>query len=140
MLATIDYDDNGNVTKRTDELGHHRDYVYDNLDRLSTLTDERGKATSYDYFATGELKSVTTARGKKTSYTLDNDGRTATMVEARGNETGATPADFTWTGLDRFVYASIVGGDASGEEQQDGATIEVSARVSGGGGAALSGE
>lgn len=95
--TSVAYDNNDNVTSRTNALNKTRTFTYDKLDRLLTETDERSKTTTREYWPTGQLKSVTSPLGHKTSFALDNDGRVASMVEARGNAAGATPADYTWT-------------------------------------------
>ncbi|MGH3080705.1 MAG: RHS repeat-associated core domain-containing protein, partial [Gaiellaceae bacterium] len=95
--TSVEYDENGNVTKRTNGLNKERTYTFDKLDRLKTEKDERLKTTSYEYFATAELKSVLTPLGNKTSYGLDDDGRTSSMVEPRGNVTGGNPSLYTWS-------------------------------------------
>lgn len=96
--SSLTYDENDNVTSRTNGESETRDFAYDDLDRLLTETDGRaGTETTYEYFATGQRKSVTTPLGHKTSWALDDDGRVTSMVDARGNEGGATPADYTWT-------------------------------------------
>jgi RHS repeat-associated protein len=94
--TSASYDNNGNITSRTNALSKTSSFSYDKLDRLLTETDERSKTTTREYFASGQLKSVTTPLGHKTSYALDDDGRVSSMVEARGNAAGATPADYTW--------------------------------------------
>ena len=97
-LTKVEYDGNGNVTKRTNPLLKFRTYTYDKLDRLQTEKDERQLAQpwAYEYWPTGELKSMTTPLGNKTTYALDDDGRRLSMVEPRGNVQGADPDQYKW--------------------------------------------
>ena len=96
--TSVEYDANGNVTKRTNALNKFRTYSYDKLDRLLTEKDERQLAQpwAYEYWQTGELKSLTTPLGNKTTYALDDDGRRLSMVEPRGNVGGADPDQYKW--------------------------------------------
>jgi RHS repeat-associated protein len=97
-VVSVEYDANGNVTKRTNDLEDFRTYTYDGLDRLETETDERQlDPWTYEHFPTGELKTVLSPLGFKTTYELDEDGRTVEMVEPRGNDGVNDPADYTWT-------------------------------------------
>jgi RHS repeat-associated protein len=95
--TSVTYDNNDNLTSRTNALNKTRIYTYDKLNRLLTETDERSKTTTREYWPTGQLKSVTSDLGHKTTFALDDDGRFTSMVEPRGNAGGATPSDYTWT-------------------------------------------
>ncbi len=82
--TTYTYDADGNVTGKTDPLGHTWQYTYmAGTNRVETETDPLGLVTKYQYDANGNLTKVIRDFGG----TLEN-ARTYTY-DARGNQTSA---------------------------------------------------
>jgi RHS repeat-associated protein len=108
QVQTWTYDNQLNVTSKTDALNHTTSYTYDgNGNRLTetdavgtvtytynefaevlTRTDQLNGATANTYDAQGNLLSSTDARGKTTKFINDSRGLLLTVTDARGKVTG----------------------------------------------------
>ncbi|MBU1944377.1 MAG: right-handed parallel beta-helix repeat-containing protein [Actinobacteria bacterium] len=65
------YDDDGNLTSRTDRRGKTWTYVYDEAGNMRCETDPLGKATTHTYDERGNRLSTTDALGNTTTWTYD---------------------------------------------------------------------
>ncbi len=106
-VQTWTYDNELNVTSKTDALNHATSYTYDGSGNRLTETDAVGTATyTYNgfaevltrtdqmngvttntYDAQGNLLSATDARGKTTNFINDSRGLLLTITDARGKVT-----------------------------------------------------
>jgi RHS repeat-associated protein len=77
LLASYEYNPNGQVTRVTDASGAVTDYGYDSLGNLTAMTapsnNDAGTRplTLYGYDALGRVTTVTDPRGQTTTYTYD---------------------------------------------------------------------
>jgi RHS repeat-associated protein len=108
QVRTWTYDNQLNVTAKTDALGHVTSYTYDgNGNRLTetdavgtvtytyngfaevlTHTDQMNGVTTNAYDGLGDLLSSTDARGKTTDFAYDARGLLLSITDARGKITG----------------------------------------------------
>ncbi|MEJ7623794.1 MAG: hypothetical protein WKF34_07355 [Pyrinomonadaceae bacterium] len=118
--VTLSYDNLGNRTAMSDELGSVA-YAYDQLSRMTgetrtfsdTLADKpTGNFNlTYEYALAGQLKSYTDAYGDKIGYVHDKAGRlgTVTGTSYAGFSTYASNAGYrAWGGLKHLEYANGV--------------------------------
>jgi len=103
-VTTIQKDEWGNVTKKTDAGGYEWKYSYNTLGKLLTMTDPLGTITRYEYDAYGNRTKETVAAGTTdesvttytyTSYneretTTQGDAATRYTYDSGGNITGIT--------------------------------------------------
>jgi RHS repeat-associated protein len=98
------YDNFGNVTLMTDELGHTTAYTYDSNQNLLTVTAQVSSTayatTTYTYNSFGEPLTVTDALGNTTTNTYDANGNLLTVTTPAPN--GSTPGSVT-----HFAYNSL---------------------------------
>jgi RHS repeat-associated protein len=107
QIQTWTYDDQLNVTSKTDALGHITSYTYDaNGNRLTetdptgtinytyngfgevlTRTDQLNGLTTNTYDSQGNLLTTTNALDKTTTFTYDAHGLVQTVTDARGKVT-----------------------------------------------------
>jgi YD repeat-containing protein len=89
MFETYGYDNNGNMTSRTDFNNLTTTYGYDNLNRLTTKTPDAffvAPTVTYTYTATGQRESMTDAHGV-TTYSYDSRDRLLTKQTPNGTLT-----------------------------------------------------
>ncbi len=106
-MATLTYDQNGNlltaadsagttvreydalnrITKYTDALGNTIQYAYDAAGNLETLTYPGGRQVQYEYDAAGQLIKVTDWAGRTTAYQYDPNGRLVQTLHPNGAKT-----------------------------------------------------
>ena len=98
------YDNFGNVTLMTDELGHTTAYTYDSNQNLLTVTAQVSSTayatTTYTYNSFGEPLTVTDALGNTTTNAYDANGNLLTVTTPAPN--GSTPGSVT-----HFAYNSL---------------------------------
>jgi RHS repeat-associated protein len=101
LQTTYDHDAHGNVTSITRHPGAGDEQTttlaYDAAGNLSERTDALGHSWTYAHNADGDLTSATSPLGHQTSYSHDDDGLVTSSVSPRGHLAGADPADFTTT-------------------------------------------
>ncbi len=74
-LTSYDYDEDGNMTSRTDAEGRTWDYDYDDADRLTSTTSPRSKAWSYSYWDDGLVHVKTLPSTGTATYGYDAAAR-----------------------------------------------------------------
>ena len=79
--VTFDYDDNGNVVRRTDGAGAVRTFVYDSRNRVVGTT-AGAESARFDYDAAGNRIGATSG-GQTTRYLVDADGPLPRILEER---------------------------------------------------------
>ena len=85
-IRSYQYDDYGNTTVVTDELGRtETTREYDDLNRVSSSTDARNAVTRYEYDGVGNLLSLTDAEGNRTSYLYDLTNNVVRETDPLGN-------------------------------------------------------
>lgn len=84
----IDYDDRGNVTRFTDELGNSTVLAYDADDLLVSETDPVGGRTEYEYDSRHNLIRTTYPTGRSINLEYDSKGQVSST--ANGDGTRAT--------------------------------------------------
>jgi YD repeat-containing protein len=98
------YDSFGNVTLKTDELGHTTSYTYDSNQNLRTVSVQAGSGTyattTYTYNTFGEPLTVTDPLGNVTTNAYDPNGNLLSVTTPAPN--GSTPASVT-----QFAYNSL---------------------------------
>lgn len=72
------------ILRRTDPLGKHYDYIYDDRGFLSSLTDPLGRPSVITRDAASRITAVTDPRGKIVSRGLDALGQPTTVTNERG--------------------------------------------------------
>ena len=108
---TLTYDELGNVTTKTDELGKLTKYAYNDSSELIRETKPDGSKVRYGYYLNGNLNytideeehkttytynklwqliMVTDAKGNSTHYEYDEYGNQNKVIDALGNETNYT--------------------------------------------------
>jgi RHS repeat-associated protein len=86
--AQLYYDQNGQVDKQVDGLGHATYLSYDSNDNLIQLTNAGGASVAYNYNSLGQPTSVTDFLGNTTSYIYaGTDNQLSALIDARGNTT-----------------------------------------------------
>ena len=69
-----EWNEAGQRTSLTNELGNVQHYHYDNVGRLASMTDESGGLiVQYDYDAAGRLATKTLGNGVYTTYSYNED-------------------------------------------------------------------
>ena len=122
------YDERGNITRKTDALGKSTIYTYDENNNPLTETDSLGNTTKHAYDEQGNLLTFTDPLGNVTSYTHNTRGQILTTSDPLGNTTTNTydvegnqlttkgPLGKTWT------YDYDAGGNRILETDPDGIT------------------
>jgi RHS repeat-associated protein len=125
VLATVGYDNNGNLRTRTDSLGRVTTTTYDALNRVRTVAAPDAGTTTYGYDSAGNLATVTDARGLTTTYvhngfgqviqrTSPDTGTSYFGYDEAGRQKNETRSDntvvfYTWDTLDRMTSRSSSG-------------------------------
>jgi RHS repeat-associated protein len=89
------YDNNGNVTQRTDSLGNTTTYTYDNLNRRLTESYSSGNTNTYTYDKAGNLKTIVDNDGT-TTYAYDTINRLASITTPKPTS-GTSTITFDYT-------------------------------------------
>ncbi len=120
-IATLTYDEYGELTKKTTADGDTR-YTYDPRGLLASVTDPLNRTTTYGYDSAGRATSVTGPDLRVWHYAYDADGRTKTITtpaseqtsfdyDLSGNLTGFTNAEghgqtYAYDALGRLTAAT----------------------------------
>lgn len=129
-VATIEYDELGQVIARRDSGGHLKaSLTYDADGHVLTATDGLGRTTSMAYDALGRVSSSTDAANGVTHYAYDMSDRVSQVIDPRGNATTYTVDGFgqLWkqvspdTGTTTYTYNAS--GQRTGLVRNDGTTL-----------------
>jgi RHS repeat-associated protein len=98
------YDNHGNITQLTDELGNVTSYTYDPNDNVTLIKQPAvggtNPQTNYTYNSFGEVLTVRDALGNTTSNTYDAKGNLLTVTTpAPNNRTAASVTQFAYNSL-----------------------------------------
>lgn len=126
LKASFTYDADGHVLTATDGLGRTTTMAYDALGRVSTSTDAASGVTRYGYDMSDRVTQVIDPRGKATAYTVDGFGQLWKQVSPdTGTTTFTYNASGQRTGLVRndgsalsYNYDSLGRVTAVGDSQQ----------------------
>ncbi len=80
------YNEFGNITKKTDELGKNTYFEYNPYGDVKKIKDDFGNTTEYEFFPTGDIKAVFENGKKVCEYTYD-DCFNLTKVENQFSQT-----------------------------------------------------
>ncbi len=105
--VTFEYDEENNITKRTDANGNDYQYSYDkrgnrtqeidpygntsfyafdlDYNQITSFTDKKGNIISFSYNAIGNLLSTSKPEGVSETYTYYSNGLVQTMTDGVGN-------------------------------------------------------
>jgi len=78
------YNENGDVIKYTNALGHSISTEYDELGNVSAVTDERGNTTYYSYDG-AKLSGITYSDGTSEKYEYNSDNKISVYTDRNGN-------------------------------------------------------
>lgn len=85
---TRQYDARGNITSRTDQLGHSMTYEYDPIfNNLTKSIDKNGNITTYGYDSRGNLTSLTNALHQTTLFEVNALGEVSAVTDPLGHIT-----------------------------------------------------
>jgi RHS repeat-associated protein len=93
--VSYEYDDGGNVLKKTCPGNKTVTYTYDNLNRMKTVTDWNGRTIAYGYRKDSRPQSVSYPNGMTVSYTYDQAGRQTGKAVRRANSSVIASYAFT---------------------------------------------
>ena len=85
--TTFEYDNAGNLIRKTDAKDNDTHYAYDTLNRLKLTADPAGGITSYQYDARDNLVSLTDANDNTTRFEYDRANRLTKEIRPKGQET-----------------------------------------------------
>jgi RHS repeat-associated protein len=86
------YDEQGNLTKQIDPLGHEVSLTYNPvLNRLLGIQDQRGNSIRYSYDSRGNQTEITYADGSAEQFSYDSSGNLTQAVNRRH-----IPVNFTY--------------------------------------------
>ncbi|ODV26707.1 MAG: hypothetical protein ABT19_02700 [Rhodanobacter sp. SCN 68-63] len=129
-VATIEYDELGQVIARRDSGGHLKaSFTYDADGHVLTATDGLGRTTTMAYDGLGRVSTSTDAAGGVTHYSYDTSDRVSQVIDPRGNATTYTVDGFgqLWkqispdTGTTSFTYSAS--GQRTGIVRNDGTAL-----------------
>ena len=94
---TLQYDNLGQRTQRTDQNDNVVKYVYDTVGRLDQMTDGNDAlVVDYDYDVSGRLSLKTLGNGVYTTYEYNNAGHLTSLVHYKPNDTILSSFDYTY--------------------------------------------
>lgn len=91
-VTTMTYDDKGNMLTRTEAYGTPQQrtttYTYEaNFNQVTSITDPLGNTTNFTYDTNGNLISVVDAAGAVTGFTRNAQGLITQITDSLGNTT-----------------------------------------------------
>jgi RHS repeat-associated protein len=88
--TVFEYDERGNVLRKTDARGGVTSFTYDDNDNVLTETNALGKITTYTYDANDHRTSITDPLGNLTQFTYNGLGKVLTLTDPLGHVTTNT--------------------------------------------------
>lgn len=86
-----EYTENGKLRKVTDALGNVTVYSYDSMDSLETISgvidEEEVCQLRYQRTYGGKIKTITNAKGQNRQYVYDSKGNMTSLIDEAGNYT-----------------------------------------------------
>ncbi|MBD3320849.1 MAG: hypothetical protein GF350_07125, partial [Chitinivibrionales bacterium] len=89
-VTEYEYDDRGNVTRKTDDAYNSWYYEYDSQGRMVARIDALNRRTGYVLDARGQTVAEVDPDGDSTKYAFDNNGNQVMTVNALGDTTRST--------------------------------------------------
>ena len=87
-LSSFTYDDRGNVLSQTDPLGYTQSFTYEpEFNRMTSMTDKRGNTTSFRYDTDGNLTRIDYPLGIFETFTYNQEGKKIRETDKNGNIT-----------------------------------------------------
>lgn len=116
-VTTYAYDDRGNMLSATDALGHTERYTYESaFNQVETYQDKNGRTYRFGYDEKGNLTSINGPEGFSNSFTYNDRGWQITATDANSNVTRTTYNDNGTTAsvMDAAGYTQSFDYDAYG--------------------------
>jgi RHS repeat-associated protein len=88
--TVFEYDERGNVLRKTDARGGVTSFTYDANDNVLTETNALGKTTTYTYDANDHRTSITDSLNNVTQFTYNTLGKMLTLTDALNHVTTNT--------------------------------------------------
>lgn len=87
-ISTYTYDDRGNMLSATDALGNTERYTYETtFNQVTSYQDKNGNTYQFSYDNNGSLTSISGPTGFSNSYTYNDKGWQVTVTDANSNVT-----------------------------------------------------
>lgn len=90
LTTRFDYDNAGNLIKKTDKNGKDTHYVFDSRDRLILVVAPDTGQTGYEYDTRDNLVSLTDAENQTTQFEYDRNNRLVKETRPMGEEVNYT--------------------------------------------------
>ena len=84
-MVSIQWDSDGNLTRKSYADGTHVDYTYDTRGNLTSATDSTG-TTTFTYYANDYLTRIDYPGGQWLAFTYDAGGRCSSSTDQLGHE------------------------------------------------------
>lgn len=93
-ITTYTYDDRGNMLSATDALGYTERYTYEsNFNQVESYQDKNGNTYRFGYDEKGNLTSISGPEGFSNAFTYNDHGWQITATDANNNVTRTTYND-----------------------------------------------
>jgi len=117
--STYTYDASGNLTSRTNTLGHTTHFEYDETGNQTAITDALGKREEFSFDFDGNLVGQVRPDGSELSFEYDALGR----LTQRSDEASRTNATFTFDAGGNRKGMTDITGESSFEYDEAGRMV-----------------